>query len=349
MENDKLQQQKQNSGFLGESQEGETLGGLTMMPPQFKLAASAADGGGGEDQQELQHSGFEGTFLESEAATWPGEMVMVHSPCYSQEIEAIALETDGHPGKYLAAAAAIDAKLEECKHRKFQNADGLENDWAHRQLGDTVKMNAENLAATSNQKKGWPKLVVLTFWKDPSNPGKGGFNYTHILYFPFVEFLPKKYSDEMPGGCILMGDGGGGIDLGHHAKNADINEWLPIVTKALNQIAGLRSDPKSFRDDLQFWRERLQKLAEDAEKINSKVNEIGKSINDDEAEKEMGEKWEGEKYVEIDGVQYERMKKYSFTFKVNGQQTTGHMTPAGFLKEYGAVKYEIISITSISE
>src|SRR5262249_53866424 len=109
-----------------------------LKPPAFQLMASAA--GGDPKTDGMQHVGFEGTPLEAAVAGWPGEVVMIHSPCYSEEIEAIALAAEGKPEQYEPAATAIDALIEECKHRKFQNAEGLENNWAEGKLCGTVKM-----------------------------------------------------------------------------------------------------------------------------------------------------------------------------------------------------------------
>lgn len=252
----------------------------SMMPPKFGFSDGAADGGDGGDKKAPQHLGFKGTPMEAEVATWPGEVVLIHSPCYSQEIEAIALAASGNPEMYEEAAAAMDAKIEECLHRKFQNSAGEENQWADDKLHGTVSMNAENWAATSNGKKGWPKLVIFTYWNDPSNPEKGGFNYSHIIYFPIAEMFPEEVRHDLPGGSIMCGDGGGSgpqPDLGHTAKHVDIIEWLPIVAKTLGQMAGMKPDIKTMGNTLPALIQRLQKLAEDAEKITSKVNEMGKA------------------------------------------------------------------------
>lgn len=312
---------------MNESSSQETSG-RSMQPPQFGLAAGEANGNGaGGGQRRPQHNGFKGTPYESEVAEWQGEVVMIHSPCYSQEIEAAAMAAAGKPEQYEAAASTITSLINECKGKEFENAEGVKNDWADRMLGGSVKMNECNLAATSNGKSGWPKLVILTFWNDPSKPMEGGFNYTHLIYFPFDELLPEPIKDMMPGGSILMGDGGGGIDLGHHAKSSDINEWLPILKNAMNTLAGMGRDPKSFSSHVPKVMQRLQKLAEDAEKILNKVQDTNKAAEELENEGQQKETVENEKWVEIGGQRFERGKTYTFkTFDPNHPGMEGSIT-----------------------
>jgi hypothetical protein len=303
---------KQETPTVKESKQLESEGTTFMKPPAFGLS----DGDGGAKERSVpSHQGFEGIPYADEIASWPGEVVMVHSPCYSQEIEEIALNASFHPEMYEAAAIAMDAKIAECLHRRFQNAEGKENDWADRKLNGSVKMNAENFAATSNGKKSWPKLVIMTFWNDPSNPEKGGYNYSHVVYFPIAAMFPKEYREFLPGGTVFVGDGGGTTakpDLSHDAKYVDYNEWLPVFHDAVGKLAGMKGDPKSLTNNLPVWVQRLQKLAEDAERITSKVRETGKAVGDNLSERDAEAKEEAEKYVEIDGQKYERGKVYTF-------------------------------------
>lgn len=323
----------QETTTVKETQQLESEGSTFMKPPAFALTAGEDGGGGGGEKAVPNHSGFQGTPYESEIASWPGEVVMIHSPCYSQEIEAIALNASFHPEIYDEAATAMDAKIAECLNRKFQNASGEVNDWADRKLHSTVKMNQQNMAATSNGKSTWPKLVILTFWNDPSNPDKGGYNYSHIVYFPIASLIPKEIREFLPGGTVFIGDGGGRTnkpDLSHDAKHVDYNEWLPIINDLMGKLAGMKGDPKSLSKDLPAWTQRLQKAAEDAEKIMAKVREGGKAVEENSAEKEASSKEEAEKYVEIDGQKFERDKEYRFFFNDNGQRSQAVVTPGYF-------------------
>jgi hypothetical protein len=326
------------------SKQLESEGTSFMSPPQFSLTAGGADGGGPKKGklEAPHHHGFEGTPYEKDVATWPGEVVMIHSPCYSQEIEALAMSAQGHSEQYESASAEMTAKIEECKGRKFQNAAGQENTWADSKLNGTVRMNSENWAATSNGKTGWPKLVILTFWNDPSNPESGGYNYSHILFFPFEELVPRVIADQLPGGMILCGDGGGGRKdiLGHKAKTAEINEWMPILADLLGKLAGMAPNPKALSKELPELLQKLQKLAEDAERITSKAREMNKANNENEAEKSAEKKFDHEKYVEINGEKLERKLRYDVSFELDGIPHHGEKTPAEFLKEYG-VQYEM--------
>jgi hypothetical protein len=75
------------------SKQLESEGTSFLSPPQFSLTAGGADGGDPKKGklEKPHHHGFEGTPYEDDVAGWPGEVVMIHSPCYSQEIEALAM------------------------------------------------------------------------------------------------------------------------------------------------------------------------------------------------------------------------------------------------------------------
>lgn len=326
--------------------------GTSFLPPrQFSLTADGEDGGDPKkgNPQAPSHHGFKGTPYEREVTDWPGEVVMIHSPCYSQEIEAFAMSTQGQPDQYESAASEITAKIEECKGRKFQNSKGEENTWADSKLKGTVKMNSENWAATSNGKSGWPKLVILTFWNDPSNPESGGYNYSHVLFFPFSELVPQVIADHLPGGMILMGDGGGGTKdiLGHKAKTAEINEWMPILADLLGKLAGMAPNPKALGKELPELIQRLQKLAEDAERITSKAREMNKAVDDNEAEKSSERKFDHDNFVEINGEKLEKTKRYNVSFELDGEPHNGQRTPKEFLLEYG-LEYELGKCLNLS-
>lgn len=270
---------------------------------------------------------------------FPGQVAWVHSPCYSQEIEAIAFGAAEDLDTFDGASGQIASMIQKLSGTPFRDAGGKENDWAARMMGATVPMNDENMAATIKG-TGFPKLVVLTFWNDPSNPAEGGVNYGYFIEIKF----PKELVDE-GGGFIFMGNQRG-IDPGRISKEVvAINTWMSTVLEMLQRMQTVRPDwPKKHPKEMAEMLKLLLEKFKEGQEAHKAVRSIMEGID----EKEKANQVQEEKYVEIEGVRYERTKTYSFTFKIQGQQITGHMTPATFMKKYGTMDYKILSINTIS-
>lgn len=329
----------------------------SMAPPVFGLTAGIAEEGGGNGDgvnkksvpAKANSEGYTLTVSEMNAPfemvslPFKGQIAWVHSPCFSQEIEAIAMQT-ANGGDFITGASQISNTIIQLSQMPFRNAGGTENDWAKRMMGNSVVMNPENKAATIVG-NGYPKVVVLTFWNDPSNPGKGGVNYSYFVEIDFETLIPNSGHD---GGMILMGPSGPGLDLGHVSKSVvEINEWMAKVLEFMKACqSGMRPDPrklpKNVPEAIKDVLGQTKNIAEGADKAGKLDGEIEKQ----EIDARNKRKFENEKYIEIDGMKLERQKRYNVSFTLDGVKHTGHKTPNEFLDEYG-IQYHENLITKV--
>jgi hypothetical protein len=277
----------------------------------------------------------------------PGQVAWVHSPCFSQELQAEAFKIAAG-GSYNSGSAKIADTILKLSQTPFRNAEGKENDWAKRMMGSSVLMNPSNKAA-SIFGSGYPKLVILTFWNDPSNPETGGVNYSYFIDISYNLF-PEEAKKDQGGGYIFCG----GLDskkpdLGHYSeKVVEINEWMAKALEFMKACqAGAVPDkinmPSNVPAQLKYLLEQFKKGYESVDKAKGVGTEYDRQKSDKSAEKN----YEKETFVEIDGEKYERTKEYRISFKINGVDGGGQKTPQWFLDEYGDKPYTNIRIEAI--
>ncbi len=349
-------------------------------PPVFQLSADGGDGGGGgkggggwgsngdaskgknvdspiEATRSIEGNDRFDSFTVKATAQGdpfktmqlavPGQVAWVHSPCFSQELQAEAFKIAAG-GSYNSGSAKISETILKLSQTPFRNAEGKENDWAQRMMGNSVLMNPSNKAATIFG-SGYPKLVILTFWNDPSNPETGGVNYSYFIDISFNLF-PEEAKKDQGGGYIFSGDlDPKKLDLGHYSKEVvEINEWM---AKALDFMkacqAGAKPDPintpSSIPSQLKFLLDQFKKGYDTVDKAKGVGKEYDRQKSDNSAE----DSYEKETFVEIDGEKYERTKEYRISFKINGVDGGGQKTPQWFLNEYGDKPYTNLRLEPI--
>lgn len=337
----------QETSTVKETQQLEAEGSTFLKPPAFALTAGedGGGGGGGPVKKRMDGEGQGDAYTMSVTPNanpfktipiaFPGQLAWVHSPCYSQELEAIALNAAAG-GDFQSAVSEISNTILKLKEMPFINAEDKENDWAKRMMKDSVLMNPNNMAATLTG-SGFPKLVILTFWNDPSDPEKGGVNYSYFIEISF-DIFPKEFQKDEGGGMILLGPSGNRqLDLGHFSKQVtEINEWMAAALEFMKACqAGTRPDPaglpKNIPAQIKFLLDQAKKGYEGADKAQSTVKEYQHQESESKAE----EKYDHENFVEIGGKKLERNKRYIMSFELDGINVTGKKSPAEFLKEWG--------------
>jgi hypothetical protein len=326
-------------------------------PPVFQLSADGGDGGGGgkggsdNDRSGLKKVEGKGTpFAVVPVPAWPGEVSWVHSPCFSQEIEEIVITAEGNSEMYLSASAAIEEKINYCKTNEFKNAKGEVNTYAKDRLQGTVPMNKNNLAASS-WGKGWPKLVILTFWNDDSKREEGGMNYSYFFYFPLGAITQNTGEEgwSPPDGLILKGPQGASTeDLGHKASEiAEINEWIPILVNAFSTLTNFAKENPADAQKLSEWLKKMGEQGQLTKKIEEKAGSMADARDDSKHEKEQKEEFAKEKFVWIEGNQLNIDSLYLFNFHDNtGKRGTITCTPGYFRDKqlsrgYKYIKHDI--------
>jgi hypothetical protein len=338
----------QENTTVKETQQLESEGSTFLKPPAFALTAGedGGGGGGGPVKKRMDGEGQGDAYTMSVTPNanpfktipiaFPGQLAWVHSPCYSQELEAIALNAAAG-GDFQSAVSEISNTILKLKEMPFRNAEDKENDWAKRMMKDSVLMNPNNMAATLTG-SGFPKLVVLTFWNDPSDPEKGGVNYSYFIEISF-DIFPKEFQKDEGGGMILLGPSGNRqLDLGHFSKQVtEINEWMAAALEFMKACqAGTRPDPaglpKNIPSQIKFLLDQAKRGYEGADKAQSTVKEYQHQENESKAE----EKYAHENFVTINGVEYEKNKEYMIGFTLNGENHSSVHSIAWFMDKYGA-------------
>lgn len=330
----------------------------TKKPPVFQLmAADGGNGGGGNgggNGAGGKNSGtvsgsiegndrYQSYSMKAQAVgdptknvppALPGQVAWVHSPCFSQELEAEAFKVAAGRD-YRSGSSKISETILKLSTTPFRNAAGQENDWAKRMMGDTVLMNPGNKAATIVG-SGYPKLVILTFWNDPSNPETGGVNYGYFIDISYNMF-PEEAKKDGGGGMIFCGDlDNNKPDLSHYSKQVvEINEWMIKVLEFMKACqAGARPDPvttpSSIPGQLKFLFEQFKKGYDIVDKAQGVGSEADRQHNENVAK----EKYEKEQTINIEGHHLEKDKKYLFFFRDrSGEPGSVECTP-GYFRNY---------------
>lgn len=157
-----------------------------------------------------------------------GEVVVVHSPCYSAEIFGMMSQLEQGELEFETVKKAVLDRLGHLLNNPFVNGMGEENTWAKENLEGTTLQSGENNGATwyDTGNDGY-KYLVLTDWNNPQNPKEGGNQYAiyrmdtktgEIETFydgrqPFGDPLTSKDAFDSGGETTKAKETGPGIDI----------------------------------------------------------------------------------------------------------------------------------------
>lgn len=166
-----------------------------------------------------------------------GEMIIVHSPCYSAEIETIMLMVNEGKLEYEVGKQQILDRLTYLLQNEFKNADGEVNNWAETNKGEGTVENEGNMGADYYKLgQGGPQYLALTSWNDASDPSQGANNYTVYRNNPEIEegSDQKHFEPHTQGGGIPFtsknGEGRGNSKARHTEESENIDFLLMILT-----------------------------------------------------------------------------------------------------------------------
>jgi hypothetical protein len=270
------QRQVMSSNGMSADQEAGTQ---TMMPPPFQLMASPADPPGGnpkkkavpptndhpvseEDRNQVRPKPVPAEIMREvanevkgiEQLEICGEMIIVHSPCYSAEIEVIMEMVNSGEMEYEVGKQQILDRLTYLLQNEFKNADGEVNNWAETNKGEGTVKNEGNMGAEYYKMgQGGPQYLALTSWNDASDPSQGANNYTVYRNNPEVEegSDQKHFEPSVQGGGIPFtsknGEGRGNSKAEHteEEENIDILMW---IINLLGAGAGAGRKPAPIKD-----------------------------------------------------------------------------------------------------